>query len=201
LFRDTEEKARLEARNGLLQFDEVMRLADKATAEKSFRLRPSTIQSFQRLAIKDIYTCAGNFRTGPVFIGGTSHQPPPPEEIAELVENLCDYVNDVGDKSPIHLAAYVMWRLNWIHPFAGGNGRTSRAASYLVLIANLGHQLPGTKTIPDLIVDNRKPYYQALDAADEGWAKGNQDVSTMEALLSSLLAKQLLSVYRAASGQ
>ncbi|MBL8221394.1 MAG: Fic family protein, partial [Bryobacterales bacterium] len=31
----------------------------------------------------------------------------------------------------------VMWRLNWIHPFFGGNGRTARSASYLVLCASL----------------------------------------------------------------
>ncbi|HET9282483.1 MAG TPA: Fic family protein [Candidatus Angelobacter sp.] len=52
-------------------------------------------------------------------------------------------------KSAIHLAAYVIWRLNWIHPFADGNGRTSRALSYLVLCTRLGERLPGTVTIPD----------------------------------------------------
>ncbi len=45
------------------------------------------------LAIKDIYTCAGNFRTGPVFISGTTHEPPDPDTVAEHVEGLCDYVN------------------------------------------------------------------------------------------------------------
>jgi fido (protein-threonine AMPylation protein) len=24
----------------------------------------------------------------------------------------------------VERAAYALWRLNWIHPFAGGNGRT-----------------------------------------------------------------------------
>ncbi len=92
-----------------------------------------------------------------------------------------------------------MWRINWIHPFAGGNGRTSRAVSYLVLLAKLGYALPGTRTIPDQIVDNRPPYYEALDAADLAWKRGNLDASKMEKLLSSLLAKQLVDVYHAAS--
>jgi len=71
LFADADEKARLEARNGLLQFDEVVRLIDKSAS--AFMLRPSMVQGFQRIAILDIYTCAGNYRTGPVFIEGTTH--------------------------------------------------------------------------------------------------------------------------------
>jgi Fic family protein len=202
LFKDKEEKARLEARNGLLQFDEVLRLADAAHQSGQFRLRPSVVQAMQRIAIKDIYTCAGNFRTGPVVIHGTSHQPPNPEDIPRLVEELCDYVNDNWQQStPVHLSAYVMWRVNWIHPFAGGNGRTSRAVSYLALLAKLGYKLPGTPTIPELIVDKRQPYYEALDAADAAWAAGRVDVSEMESLLSSLLARQLVTVYRAAAGK
>ena len=146
LFADAEEKARLEARNGLLQFDEVVRLIDKSAS--GFKLRPSMVQGFQRIAIQDIYTCAGNYRTGPVFIEGTTHQPPPPADVAGLVEEMCDYINGKwSQSSPIHLAAYAMWRVNWIHPFAGGNGRTSRAVSNLVLCARLGYRLPGTLTV------------------------------------------------------
>jgi Fic family protein len=90
--------------------------------------------------------------------------------------------------------------VNWIHPFSGGNGRTSRAVSYLVLLAKLGYRLPGTKTIPDLIVDNRQPYYKALDDANAAWVNGNVDVGTMEQLIASLLATQLLSVHQQATG-
>jgi Fic family protein len=192
LYTDPEQKAALEARNGLLQFDEVLRLIDQSSA--GFTLRPSTLQRLQRLAIQDIYTCAGNYRTGPVHIEGTTHQPPPASEIAERVEEMCDYVNNNWGKSPLHLASYVMWRLNWIHPFSGGNGRTSRAISYLVLCARLGYRLVGTDTIPEQIVANRQPYYSALDAADAAYAIGRIDVTVMEALLGQMLAVQLSSV-------
>ena len=94
-----------------------------------------------------------------------------------------------------------MWRLNWIHPFADGNGRTSRMVSYVVLSIRAGTILPGTPTIPDQIVDNRTPYFDALDAADEAWRHGKIDVSRMEELLGSLLATQLASFYRAAGGK
>ena len=191
LYKDQDEKAALEARNGLLQFDEVLRLAQSP----NFRLKPSMIQRLQRFAIQDIYTCAGNYRTGPVVIEGTNHQPPPAADIAEQVEAMCEYVAIEWEKSALHLAAYVMWRVNWIHPFAGGNGRTSRAVSYLVLSVRLGYKLIGTKAIPEQIVANRQPYYSALDAADAAWADHEHlDVSKMEALLGNMLAVQLSSV-------
>ena len=200
LFETPQQKAELEARNGLLQFDEVLRLVDSA-AKDPFRLRPSTIQSLHRIAIQDIYVCAGNYRTSPVKIENTTHQPPPWADISRLVEDLCEYVNNNWEKSPIHLAAYVMWCLNWIHPFAGGNGRTSRAASYLVLCARLGYRLPGTRSIPEQIVANRQPYYGALDRADEAFAKGQLDVGVMEDLLSEMLALQLVEVHKKAVGE
>jgi fido (protein-threonine AMPylation protein) len=199
LFTNLEEKALLEARNGLLQFDEVLRLVDQTAV--GLRLRPSVVQRLQRLAIQGIYTCAGNYRTGPVNIQGTTHQPPPASDIAEFVEEMCEYVNANWERSPLHLAAYAMWRLNWIHPFAGGNGRTSRAFSYLVLCARLGYRIPGTRTIPEQIVANRQPYYEALDAADAAWAEGRVHTTAMEKLIEVMLAVQLSSVLAAASSE
>lgn len=94
-----------------------------------------------------------------------------------------------------------MWRLNWIHPFDDGNGRTARATSYFVLCMRLGYRLPGTRTIPDFIVENRKPYYDALEAADAAWKEKALDVTEMERLLASLLGVQLVTVVEEASGQ
>ena len=113
-----------------------------------------------------------------------------------MVEGLCDYVNERWtEKSPLHLAAYVMWRLNWIHPFTDGNGRTSRAVSYLVLCVRLQSLLPGRVTIPEQIERDRQPYYQALEAADQAWGEGRVDLTAMKELLGSMLAKQLYAVY------
>jgi Fic family protein len=48
--------------------------------------------------------------------------------VLEQIEFMCDYVNDRwAEASAVHLCAYVLWRLNWIHPFGDGNGRTARA--------------------------------------------------------------------------
>jgi Fic family protein len=114
---------------------------------------------------------------------------------------MCDYVNVHWGKTPIHLAAYCMWRLNWIHPFADGNGRTSRMLSYVVMSIRAGYVLPGTPTIPYYIVENRGPYFDALDAADAALRdSGTPDLLMMEDLLSRLLARQLASFYESAGG-
>jgi Fic family protein len=94
-----------------------------------------------------------------------------------------------------------MWRLNWIHPFADGNGRTSRILSYVVSCIKTGSILPGTPTIPEQIVENRNPYFDALDYADEAFLEGKIDVSSMENLISGMLATQLTDAYQKAGGK
>jgi Fic family protein len=90
--------------------------------------------------------------------------------------------------------------MNWIHPFYGGNGRTARAVSYLILCARLGFVLPGTKAMPELIRDEPSPYYEALRSADVAWSNGKIDLSVMETLISSLLATQLVQIHEQATG-
>jgi Fic family protein len=101
----------------------------------------------------------------------------------------------------VHLAAYVLWKLNWIHPFADGNGRTARAIAYVVLSIKLDSVLPGAPTIPEQIAGNKKPYYDALEAADKHLAGGEADVGDLEKMLDAMLSTQLLSAAREASGE
>jgi hypothetical protein len=56
-------------------------------------------------------------------------------------------------------------------------------------------------TIPEQIEKDRNPYFRALDEADAAYKKGRIDVSTMETVIESLLAKQLTNVYELASGK
>ncbi|MGA8548678.1 MAG: Fic family protein [Stellaceae bacterium] len=204
LIPDADERARREAENGLRQFDSVINLVQRYLAERwKFALRISTILGLHRDALLGVHALAGNFRPSTVEIKGSRHIPPDAWQVPLLVEELCDYVNDNWDIStPLHLAAYVMWRLNWIHPFADGNGRTARAVSYLVLCMKMGGRIPGTRTIPDLIAENKKPYYDALEAADERWASRQEiDLTQLEEALGNLLAEQLVSALEEASGR
>jgi Fic family protein len=192
--------ARREAANALRQADLVVTLVRESTTTAKFKLRPSTVLALNAEAVDGLTKYAGNWRPGPVAIGKSQHQPPDHKSVPRLVEEMCDYVNDGWQqKSAIHLASFIMWRLNWIHPFFDGNGRTSRATSYLVLCARLKSLLPGSRTIPEQIVFNRIPYYDALEAADRRFNHSHSfdddTVVEMEQLLSSMLATQLKSAF------
>jgi hypothetical protein len=72
----------------------------------------------------------------------------------------------------------------------------SRAVSYLILCLRLGYRLPGKRTIPDQIAEDRTPYYKALEAADvRANLDGSIDLTAMEELLSGMLAHQLVAIH------
>jgi Fic family protein len=177
-------------------------IMDAIEKGSSWKLRPSTILGLHRAALEGISPYAGNFRPAEVTIQGSEHVPVHAFQVPELIEELCDYVNDHWlERNAVHLAAYIMWRLNWIHPFSDGNGRTSRMVSYLVLSVKLGMLLPGRNTIPDQIVDNRNPYFSALEAADQAASAGQLDLTEMEELIERMLAVQLAVVMETATGK
>ncbi len=93
--------------------------------------------------------------------------------------------------SPTLLPAYALWRLNWIHPFVEGNGRTARAACYYLLCLRQGQLLPGWKIVPERIGENREHDYAALHAADVAWEAGHFDVTELSDSLEDLLIQQL----------
>ncbi len=93
----------------------------------------------------------------------------------------------------VTLATYVLWRLNHIHPFVNGNGRTARVAAYFVLCLKSGGWLPGKKVLPERLVENRPEYVAALQAADASLSTGELDLSILHAMLSRLLDEQMKS--------
>lgn len=200
LVDDPIEEARRESANAVAQFDRVIELIEDVTrGQRPFKVRPSIILDLHRIALDGLSPYAGNFRPGGVSIGKSRHTPPAAHLVPSLIEEMCDHVMDrFGSGSALHLCAYVMWRLNWIHPFTDGNGRTSRALAYYVLCAKVGYVLPGQKTIPEQIAADKPPYYSALEAADATEEAGSLDLVELESLLGGQLAAQLLSTYEEA---
>ena len=102
-----------------------------------------------------------------------------------------DFVNTVNrhleSTDPVVLASYVLWRLNHIHPFINGNGRTARAACYFILCLKFQKLLPGTKIIPELLNRDHDEYELALREGDKG------DLSQLQKLLHRLLQEQMSS--------
>ena len=200
VYRDQEDKLRSETRNGVIQAEFIFYTASNWRPDE--RPTPALLLKLQELAITQIYRCAGHFRDGPVYLEGASYEPPLCTEVPRLVDDMCAYIDDHWGDLPVRLAAYAMWRINWIHPFYGGNGRAARAFSYLILCLRLGFAPPASdKTIPELIGEDRTPYYTALRQADEAWNHGRLDLTAMEELISSLLAAQLVHLLGRATGK
>jgi len=146
--------------------------------------------SLNHVAVANISQFGERFRKEPIYVG--SHVPPHFDEVDDWVDR---FISTAQENwyiwSETELAAYGLWRLNWIHPFIEGNGRTARAACYFLLCVRSGSILPGRRIVPERIRDSRGDYETALAAADRAWDEGHLDFSEMEAYLSGLLQAQL----------
>lgn len=195
------ERTRLEERNALRQFDWAIYQVEVALKNPPFALEVDLICTLNRLAVQGLELDAGEFRVYSVCIENSPHNPPGHEKVPHYMEELCEYVNINTAATPIHLAAYLLWRINWIHPFGEGNGRTARMISYMILCIRLGFILPGALTIPDQIANDRSSYYEVLGFADKAYENGSAiDVHATEELLEKLLATQLLEIHNKAKG-
>jgi len=81
----------------------------------------------------------GRLRSEQNWIGGSDFNPcsaefvpPPPEEVAALLEDLCAFCNDASLPA-VAQAAMAHAQFETIHPFVDGNGRTGRALIHVVL--------------------------------------------------------------------
>jgi Fic family protein len=142
-------------------------------------------------AVANIAQFGGRYREEPILVG--NHIPPHFKDVANLMDRFFSLVHEnwtIVDH-PTYVPAYALWRLNWIHPFVEGNGRTARAACYYLICMKQGRLLPGNKIVPERIRENRAPYYAALNAAELAWDEGQLDVSAMAKYLEGLLKGQL----------
>lgn len=146
--------------------------------------------ALNHVAVAIISQFGGRFRKEPIYVG--DHKPPHFKDVDNWMDR---FISTVQENwfiwTPTELAAYGLWRLNWIHPFVEGNGRTARAACYYLLCVRSGALLPGKKILPERIRENRGEYDAALNAADRAWEEGHLDFSEMEAYLAPLVQAQL----------
>lgn len=83
-----------------------------------------------------------------------------PEDAGDELRELLAEVQEIPPEKVLTAAAYFHAKLENIHPFADGNGRTGRLAMNYLLVLH-GH--------PPVIIheEDRKSYYAALEAWDE----------------------------------
>lgn len=184
LFREVQE------RNLLRQYDLLTTCIQLGVKYGPTALDKYTLWALNHVAVVGISQFGGRFREEPIYVG--EHKPPHYNNVSDLMDRFISFIHENWyNGTATQLAAYGLWRLNWIHPFVEGNGRTARATCYYLLCVRSGGLLPGRKIVPERIREDREPYYAALRAADRAWHEGHLDLSEMEAYLARLLAAQL----------
>jgi Fic family protein len=179
----------LEVANGRRQYSFLRSIVEACLATQRPFLSHHLIKALNFHAIACLHPHAGEYRPCQVQVG--EHMPPPPFRVDALMDDLVNQVNRAWEQvDAVALAAFVLWRLNYVHPFINGNGRTARAAAYFVLCVKAGGWLPGATILPELIRQNREAYVSALQHADK--ANGSPDhLQPLADLLAKLLNEQI----------
>lgn len=193
--RETESKRlwdRVSEQNLLRQYDLLMNCIEIGLDKGIDAFDKYTLYTLNHIAVANLSQQGGRFRKEPVRVG--SHIPPHFKDVPVHMDIFLSVVHENWDivDGPTDLAAFALWKLNWIHPFVEGNGRTARAACYYLLCLRYGGFIPGDTIVPERIRANRTPYYDALKAADTSYHDiGQYDVSDLSSYLKNLMQAQI----------
>jgi Fic family protein len=129
--------------------------------KKKKELDEAAVLEIHKIILKNISDIdAGRYRNANVMITGAAHLPPSAIKIPRLMAEFMEWYYEHKSKLSItELAAWVHYKLVYIHPFIDGNGRTSRLIMNLILLQN------GYPPAVILYVDRIK-YYRVLKEAD-----------------------------------
>ncbi len=188
-----EEKAKYEIRNQAT----VVEYLDEFVRKGRNRITEADILAIHGLTIEGIYPCAGNYRdvTTQITITDTNHEPAHPSMVQFEIRDMLEWLYNGGrNESPISRAAYVVWKVNAIHPFSGGNGRVARALAYLVLVSEVGPVFAG-RPLPAILKTRKGEYVAALKEGDRG------NLAPMEKLVLVCFQAQLADIQKMASSK
>lgn len=183
----------LEVENGNRQYGFLHSIIVASGHMNRHFLSQHVIKALNFHAITCLHIAAGEYRPCDVVVG--EHNPPPFYRVPALMDDMVNHVNREWDcVDPVALSTFVLWRLNNIHPFINGNGRTARAAAYFVLCLRLGAFPPGETILPELIRQNRDEYCDALQIGHDSFsATGQPDLGKLHGLVQRLLKEQIQS--------
>lgn len=182
---------RVQEQNLLRQYDLLTNCVEIGLEKGIDSFDKYTLWALNYAAVSNICQLGGRYREQPIYVG--NHIPPHFKDVPAHMDQFFSIIHENWDNmdGPTELAAFALWRLNWIHPFIEGNGRTARAACYYLMCLRYGDIIPKKKIVPERIRENRTPYYAALKAADKAWEQGHFDQSELDIYLQGLLLDQL----------
>ncbi|MCD7725379.1 MAG: Fic family protein [Clostridiales bacterium] len=127
----------------------------KECIQQGLLLDEKIVKDIHALLMENILT-GGIYRREEVTISGASHTPPAGNEMYSQIKNFYAELAEKNHLNGVELAAWTHAEFVRIHPFADGNGRTSR------LLMN--YQLLSKGFLPVSVAkENRLDYYNALD--------------------------------------
>lgn len=189
-FEDQDLFDRIQEQNLLRQYDLMTNCIEIGFKKGPTAFDKYMLWSLNHVAVANISQMGGRFREEPIYVG--DHIPPHFKDVNNWMDR---FITTVQENwyiwTPTELAAYGLWRLNWIHPFVEGNGRTARAVCYYLLCVRSGTLLAGRKILPERIKETRVAYKAALRSADAAWDNGHLDFTAMEEYLAHLVQAQL----------
>lgn len=137
----------------------ILRLDDLLTIQQRLEQNRAGLRQLPGTALKNAAT------------GAVVYTPPQsPDDIAGLMANLVDYLNDdaLCSADPLVKMAIIHHQFESIHPFYDGNGRTGRIINILYLVAQGLLDLP-VLYLSRYLIRTKQDYYQLLQAVrDDG---------------------------------
>lgn len=148
--------------------------------------KPSALKDLlaaHRLMLKGLVDEAGKFRTRSVGIAKGKrivHLAPPASRVPGLMKDLLGWLKRT-DAHPLIAGCVFHYELEFIHPFADGNGRMGRL--WQTLILSQWNPLFAFLPVETVIRDQQAEYYKILAACD----KAGNSTAFIEFLLSALV--------------
>jgi Fic family protein len=148
--------------------------------------KPASVKDLlaaHRLLMQGLVDDAGKFRSGSVGIAKGNrivHLAPPASRVSPLMKDLLGWLKRT-DSHPLIAGCVFHYELEFIHPFADGNGRIGRLWQTVIL----SHWNPLFAYLPveTVIRDRQAEYYKVLATCD----KAGNSTAFIEFLLSALL--------------
>lgn len=137
-----------------------------------------------RLMLAGLVPDAGKFRTRSVGIAQGKrivHLAPPAGRVPGLMKNLLGWLKRT-DAHPLIAGCVFHYELEFIHPFADGNGRMGRL--WQTLILSQWNPLFAFLPVESVIRDQQADYYKVLATCD----KAGSSTAFIEFLLSAILS-------------
>ena len=167
----SKEYLEIEVKNILDAFNKL--LAEIVVEGKIRIISPDLIRDFHLMIGKNLGeqfdAIPGRFRTDNRVVG--PYRAPDYKYVPELIDKLCDWLprefhftDGQSFKTAVIQAIVTHVYIEWIHPFADGNGRTGRLLEFYILLRS---GLPGivSHILSNFYNATRSQYYRQLDSA------------------------------------